>query len=131
LLFNLVVDMLATFIARAKEEGQIDGLVPHLVDGCLSILQYTDEAILFMDHNFEQVKNMKLLLCAFEQPSDLKINFYKSELFYYVEAKNLKDQNPQLFDYEMGQYPFRYLGIFMHHKKINNIHLKMIEDNFF
>jgi hypothetical protein len=31
LLFNLVVDMLATLIARAKEEGQINGLVPHLV----------------------------------------------------------------------------------------------------
>jgi hypothetical protein len=45
---------------------------------------------------------MKLLLCAFEQPSDLKINFYKSKLFYYVEAKNLEDQYTQLFDCEMG-----------------------------
>jgi hypothetical protein len=50
LLFNLVADMLATLIARAKEEGQINGLVPHLVEGHISILQYVDDAILFMDH---------------------------------------------------------------------------------
>jgi hypothetical protein len=46
--------MLATFISRAREEGQIDGLVPHLVEGGLSILQYEDGIILFMDHNLEQ-----------------------------------------------------------------------------
>jgi hypothetical protein len=33
LLFNIVADMLAILIARAKEDGQIGGLVPHLVDG--------------------------------------------------------------------------------------------------
>jgi hypothetical protein len=80
LLFNLVVDMLATLITRAREEGQIDGLVPHLIDGGLSILQYADDTILLMDKNLEQAKNMKLLLCVFEKLSDLKINFHKSEI---------------------------------------------------
>jgi hypothetical protein len=56
LLFNLVVDMLATLVARAKEEGQIEGLVPHLIEGGLSILQYVNDTILFMDHNLEQDK---------------------------------------------------------------------------
>jgi hypothetical protein len=37
-LFNLVADMLATLIARAKEEGRIYGLVLHLVGRGLSIL---------------------------------------------------------------------------------------------
>ena len=40
LLFNTVVDMLAILICRAKENGQISGVVPHLVDDGLSILQY-------------------------------------------------------------------------------------------
>lgn len=39
ILFNIVVDMLAILINRAKEDGQFDGLIPHLVDGGLSILQ--------------------------------------------------------------------------------------------
>jgi hypothetical protein len=32
LLFNLVADMLTLLISRAKEDGQIRGLVSHLVD---------------------------------------------------------------------------------------------------
>jgi hypothetical protein len=34
---------------------------------------------------------MKLLLCVFEELSGLKINFHKSELFLYGEAKNHED----------------------------------------
>ena len=39
ILFNIVVDMLAILIGRAKENGQVGGLIPHLVDGGVSILQ--------------------------------------------------------------------------------------------
>jgi hypothetical protein len=47
ILFNIVADVLAIMIARAKEEGQVGGLIPHLVDGGISILQYTVDRILF------------------------------------------------------------------------------------
>jgi len=47
ILFNLVVDMLAIFIARAKADEQLQGLIPHLIDDGLSILQYADDTILF------------------------------------------------------------------------------------
>jgi hypothetical protein len=53
LLFNLVVDMLSTLINRAKEDGQARGLVPHLVDGGISILQYADNTILFTENDLE------------------------------------------------------------------------------
>jgi len=61
-------------------------VVPHLVDEGLSVLQYADDTIIFMDNDLERAKNMKLLLCAFEQLSGLKINFHKSELFCYRAA---------------------------------------------
>jgi hypothetical protein len=48
LLFNIIVDMLAILIARAKEDGQIGSLIPHLVEGGVSILQYADDTILFL-----------------------------------------------------------------------------------
>jgi hypothetical protein len=117
ILFNLVPDMLTVLISRAKEEGQITGLVPHIN----SILQYTDDTILFMENDLEQAKNMKLLLCAFEKLSGLKINFHKSELFCYGEAKEMEGQYTELFGCGMSKYPFRYLGIPMHHKRISNI----------
>jgi hypothetical protein len=57
ILFNIVADVLAILIARAKQEGQVGGLIPHLVDGGVSILQYADDTILFLEHNAE--KNYK------------------------------------------------------------------------
>ena len=79
--------MLAILISRAKEVGQIQGVVPHLVDEGLSILQYTDDTVIFMGNDLEKAKNIKLLLCVFEQLSGLKINFHKSELFCYGAAR--------------------------------------------
>jgi hypothetical protein len=102
--------MLALLISRAKEMGQITGLIPHLVEVDLSILQYADDTIILMDHNIEQARNMKLILCVFEQLSGLKINFHKSELFCYGDAKECEEQYIELFGCGMGQYPFKYLG---------------------
>ena len=87
ILFNIVVDMLAIMIERAKTDGLFEGVIPHLVDGGLSILQYADDTILFMDHDLENATNLKLILSAFEQLSGLKINFHKSELFCFGDAQ--------------------------------------------
>jgi hypothetical protein len=91
ILFNIVADMLAILIARAKEDGQVGGLVPHLVEGGVSILQYADDTILFMEHDLEKAVNMKLILCIFEHLSGLKINFHKSEIFCFGKAKEVED----------------------------------------
>ena len=92
ILFNIVADMLAIMIERAKIDGQIEGVVPHLVDGGLSILQYADDTILFMEHDLDKAVNLKLILSAFEQLSGLKINFHKSELFCFGEAQDAAAQ---------------------------------------
>jgi hypothetical protein len=91
ILFNIIADMLALLINRAKADGQIRGVLPHLIDNGLSILQYADDTIIFIDHDPEQAKNLKLLLCAFEQLSGLKINFHKSEIFCYGTAKEMEE----------------------------------------
>ena len=38
ILFNIVADMLALLINRAKAADQMSGVVPHFIDGGLSIL---------------------------------------------------------------------------------------------
>jgi hypothetical protein len=108
ILFNIVVDMLAILINRAKNGGQISGVIPNIIDNGLCILQYADNTILFKDHNLEQAKNMKMPLAAFEQLSGLKNNYHKSELFYFGEAKDHELQYEQLFGCKKGSYPFRY-----------------------
>jgi hypothetical protein len=56
ILLNIVVDMLALLINQAKVAGQVRGVIPHLVDDSLSILQYADDTIIFLDHDLEQAK---------------------------------------------------------------------------
>ena len=73
-----------------------------------------------MDNDLERAKNMKLLLCAFEQLSGLKINFHKSELFCYGAANANQLEYTQIFGCNVGSFPFRYLGIPMHHQKLMN-----------
>jgi hypothetical protein len=109
MLFNIVANMLDVMIERAKSDGQIDGVIPHLVDGGLSILQYADDTILFMEHNIEKARNLKLILSAFEQLSGLKINFHKSELFCFGEAKDDATLYAELFGCEQGQFLFSFL----------------------
>lgn len=63
-----------------------------------------------MDPDLDQARNMKLLLSVFEQLSGLKINFHKSKIFYYGEAKDFENKYTELFGCKIGDYPFRYLG---------------------
>jgi hypothetical protein len=74
ILFNIVDDMLAILFTRAKEENQFKGIVPYLIPGGLSILQYADDTVVFLDHDPEHARNIKLLLTFFEQMSGL--NFF-------------------------------------------------------
>ena len=130
ILFNIVVDMLAILIGRAKENGQVGGLVPHLLDGGVSVLQYADDTIIFMEHDLAKARNMKLVLCLFEQLTGLKINFHKSELFCFGRAKDEQESYRQLFGCELGNLPFSYLGIPIHHRRLTNREWKCIEDRF-
>jgi hypothetical protein len=75
--------MLAILIERSKNLAYFNGLVPHLVEDDLSILQYVDDIILLLEDDLEKAKNLKLVLSAFENLSSLKINFHKSELFSF------------------------------------------------
>jgi hypothetical protein len=130
ILFNIVVDMLALLINRAKVARQVRGVIPHLTDDGISILQYADDTILFLDHDLEQAKNLKLLLCAFEQLSGLKINFHKSEIFCYGAAKEMEPFYTSLFGCNSGVYSFRYLGILMHHRQVLNSEWSKVEERF-
>jgi hypothetical protein len=130
ILFNLIADMLAILIERSKMLGHFDGLVPHLVEGGLSILQYVDDTILLLDDDLEKAKNLKLVLSAFEKLSGLKINFYKSELFIFGETKERASKYVDLFDCKEGGLPFTYLGIPMSPRKLFNKDCRGVEERF-
>ena len=70
------------------------------------------------------------MLSTFEKLSGLKINFYKSELFCYGKAKEVEKEYVTLFGCGKGNYPFKCLGIPMHHKKLSNKDWQRIEERF-
>jgi hypothetical protein len=81
--------------------------------GGISILQYSDDTILFMEHDLAKAINMKLILCFFEQLSGLKINFHKSDIFCFGKAKdeeynyrNILDAKLALFHSNIWEYRF-------------------------
>ena len=122
--------MLAILVSRARESNQVKGVVPYLVDSGLSILQYADDTVLFLEDDLEQAKNMKVVLCAFEKLSGLKINLHKSELFCLGDAKAKTETYIQIFGCKEGSFPFKYLGIPMSHHKLANKDWGQIEERF-
>jgi hypothetical protein len=67
-----------------------------------------------MEHDLEKATNLKLILSAFEQLSDLKINFHKRKLFCFGEAQEDAHLYAESFGYGLGQFPINYLGIPIH-----------------
>ena len=120
--------MLAILITRAKESGQVEGVIPNLIHDGLSILQYADDTVIFMSHDAEKAVNMKLLLSTIEQLLGLKINFHKSEIFCFGKAKEHEMFYSQTFRCVIGNYPFRYLGLPMNTRKLKNKDWKTIEN---
>jgi hypothetical protein len=84
---------------------------------------------LFLEDDLVKARNLKLVLCAFEKLSGLKI-FHKSGLFGFAEAKDRIDDYMKLFGCKEGEMPFRYLGIPMSHHKLLNKDWSAIEERF-
>ena len=74
--------------------------------------------------------NMMLILSLFEQLSGLTINFHKSEIFCFGTAKDMQEQYRHIFGCEVGNLPFKYLGIPIHYRKLLNKEWKPVEDRF-
>lgn len=128
LLFNLVADGLAMLIKKAQQQGIRTGLVPHLVDGGLAILQYVDDTIFLLEDNLVNARNLKFILCVFEQISGLKINFHKSELFCLGGAMERQVAYSEIFTCGVGSFPIKYLGIPVDVKRLSNARWKPIEE---
>jgi hypothetical protein len=122
--------MLEILVRRATDAGEVNGLVPHLVEGGLSILQYADDTILFLENDLQQAHNLKLVLNAFEKLAGLKINFHKSEVFCFGKAKEKATEFTNLFGCKEGKFPFTYLGIPMNFHKLLNKDWRFVEERF-
>jgi hypothetical protein len=84
----------------------------------VSILQYADDTILLFEDNLEQARNLKFLLCLFEEMSGLKINFQKSEVYCLGWAKDRVRKFEVILTCKSGDLPMKYLGIPIDEKRL-------------
>ena len=73
---------------------------------------------------------MKQILFIFGDLQGLKINFHKSEVFWFGKAKQVDEDYINLLGCEARYLSYRYLGILIHYCKLKNSEWKAIEDRF-
>jgi hypothetical protein len=83
---------------------------------------------MFIEHDFEKTRNLKLILSSFKQLSGLKINFYKSVLFCFGEAQDSPAAYAKQFSCGQGQSRIHYLGIPIHYRRLTIIEWKLVEE---
>jgi hypothetical protein len=110
LLFDFVADALDALLSKAREDGHIQGVVPHLIPLGVSHLQYADDTIILIQNTQLVLINLKFIMTCFELLSALKINFHKSEVIVMgVEAEE-QARVARLLNCKQGKFPFTYLG---------------------
>jgi hypothetical protein len=111
ILFNFVADCLTRMVHKAQLNGLLTGLISHIVPDGVAILQYVDDTIIFLKHDFEGAAYMKVLRCLFEKLAGLKINFNKSEIYMINDEGDWGQAYAELFKCQIGFFPIKYLGV--------------------
>jgi hypothetical protein len=110
LLFNLVSDALATMLSNAKTAGEIKGLVPHLIEGGITHLQYADDTVIFLNMDDQSIIYTKILLYCFENMFGLKINYKKSKVFALGCSEEETTRVAQMLNCNIGHLSYEVFG---------------------
>ena len=126
LLFNLAADALSNMLEKAKAQGVIKGVVPHLVHGGgITHLQYADDTVVMVACDNDSITNLKFILYCFEWMSGLKINYHKSEVYVFGVEEERRNEISNILNCKKGVLPMTYLGFPIHDRKL---HAKAFEN---
>lgn len=95
---------------KAKVQGYIRGVVPHLINRGITHLQYADNTIIMTEGDAESIRNVKFLLYCFEWMSGLKINYHKSEVVAFGYGEIQQQEIANALNCKVGKLPMTYLG---------------------
>lgn len=74
------MEALSRLVAKAEEVGLVQGWKINQVCPSISMIQFTDDTLLFMQPEVEQMKYLWGILLLLEAASGLKINLNKSKI---------------------------------------------------
>ncbi|KAK1697110.1 hypothetical protein QYE76_013807 [Lolium multiflorum] len=118
LLFNFIGEALSGILVAAVGAGHIQGVVPHLVPGGITHLQYADDTLVLIQNTGVCIRNLKFLLMCFEDMPGLKINYHKSEVIVMGQPEEEQDRIANLLNCKRGSFPFMYLGLPISDRKL-------------
>jgi hypothetical protein len=118
-LFDFLADALDAILVHAREAGHVQGVVPHLIPGGVSHLQYADDTMILVQNSPECLINLKFILLCFEFLSGMKINFHKSEVIVMGADADEQARVARLLNCKQGKFPFTYLGFTMSDHKLS------------
>jgi hypothetical protein len=110
-LFNIAADGLSRTILRAQSNYLFCGLIDHIKEKGVAVLQYANDTIICLKHDLDGARNLKLLLYMFELMAGLKINFHKSEVMMINDEDNWVEVYAGIFNCQIGSFPIKYLGV--------------------
>jgi hypothetical protein len=102
----------------------ITGLMGTLYPEGVISLQYADDTLLFMKHDYQSACHLKWLLICFEQLSSMKIKYNKSDLVVVNLGEEEIQMYAKIFCCKIDSFPFKYLGVPLHHEKLRREHIQ-------
>ena len=90
-----------------EKNGLIKEVLRNKLENGVNMLQYADDTIFLLQDDVESAHNLKFFLTMFEQMSGLKINFNKSEMFLFGEAKRKEKIYSEIFGCVLGELPMK------------------------
>ena len=112
----------------ACRQGELEGLVPHLIENGLSHLQYADDTVIFIKNSQISLRNLKFILFCYEAMSGMKINYEKSEVFVVGIEETEHLHIAEFFGCKVGVWPMTYLGMPVSVNKITKSQLNFVAD---
>jgi hypothetical protein len=92
------------------------------------VLQYADDTLLFSSCGDREIKNLKLVLMVFDQVPGMRINFNKSESIPLSLNDSQINRVAHVLNCHIGSFPFKYLGVPIHFKKLKREDLQPVID---
>uniref|UniRef100_A0A4X1ULJ6 RNA-directed DNA polymerase n=1 Tax=Sus scrofa TaxID=9823 RepID=A0A4X1ULJ6_PIG len=106
LLFNIVLEVLATAIRQTKE---IKGI--HIGREEITLSLYADDMILYIENPKDSTQKLLELINKFSKVAGYKINIQKSVAFLYTSNEILEKEYKNTIPFKIAPHKIKYLGI--------------------
>jgi len=128
LLFCLAEDVLSRSITKLVAEGKLD-----LIKGTMHILVpshtfYADDLMIFCKGKMSGLNNLKDLFHRYALNSGQVINYSKSTIYSNSISTDRMNRIVQLLNFNIGTFPFNYLGVPIFKGKPKASHLQPVAD---